>query len=105
MQKNIRINEYEICASMGGNGDCLVPVFEFVLENSLCDAPKPGCPLITRQPAEYSWMSGNLTPLTKIGQSLLCTGSSTQNTTCPKQFTMTTPGLHASKIMATWPLY
>ena len=43
-----------------------------------CDAPKLGCPLTTRQPAEYSWMSGNSTPLTKIGQSLLCTGSSTQ---------------------------
>ena len=28
-----------------------------------CDAPKPGCPLTTRQPAEYSWMSGNPTPL------------------------------------------
>ena len=42
-----------------------------------------GGPLTTRQPAEYSWMSGYLTPLTKIGQSLLCTGSSTQGTTCP----------------------
>ena len=45
-----------------------------------CDAPFPGGPLTTRQPAEYSWMSGNPTPLTKIGQSLLCTGSSTQGT-------------------------
>ena len=42
-----------------------------------CDAPKSGGPLTTRQPAEYSWMSGYPTPLTKIGQSLLCTGSST----------------------------
>ena len=25
-----------------------------------CDAPKPGCPLTTHQPTEYSWMSGNL---------------------------------------------
>ena len=33
---------------------------------------------LIEQPAEYSWMSGNPTPLTKIGQSLLCTGSSTQ---------------------------
>ena len=48
-----------------------------------CDAPKPGGPLTTRQPVEYSWMSGYPTPLTKIGQSLLCTGSSTQGTTCP----------------------
>ena len=38
----------------------------------------PGVPLTTCEPAEYSWMSGNPTPLTKIGQSLLCTGSSTQ---------------------------
>ena len=43
-----------------------------------CDAPKPGDPLTTRQPAEYKWMSGYPTPLQKIGQSLLCTGSSTQ---------------------------
>ena len=48
-----------------------------------CDAPKLGGPLTTRQPAEYSWMSGYPTPLMKIGQSLLCTGSSTQGTTCP----------------------
>ena len=38
-----------------------------------CDAPFPGGPLTTRQPAEYLWIPGNLTPLTKIGQSLLCT--------------------------------
>ena len=44
----------------------------------------PGVLLTTRQPAEYLWMSGTLTPLTTIGQSLLCTGSSTQGTTCPK---------------------
>ena len=45
---------------------------------SQCDAPNPGCPLTTRQPMEYSRMSGDPTSLTKIGQSLLCTGSSTQ---------------------------
>ena len=50
---------------------------------NVCDAPFPRGPLTTRQPAEYSWMSGNPIPLTKIGQSLLCTGSSTQDTTCP----------------------
>ena len=49
----------------------------------VCDAPFLEGPLITRQPAEYSWMSGNPTPLIKIGQSLLCMGSSTQNTICP----------------------
>ena len=42
-----------------------------------CDAPKPEDPLTTRQLAKYLWMSGNPTPLMKIGQSLLCTGSST----------------------------
>ena len=58
-----------------------------------CDTPIPGVPLTTRQPSKYSWMSSNLTPqhrvpffgthdLTKIGQSLICMGSSTQNTTC-----------------------
>ena len=31
------------------------------LEN--CDAPKPGGPLTTRQPAEYKWRSGYPTPL------------------------------------------
>ena len=50
-----------------------------------CDAPKPGCSLTTHQPAEYSWMSGNPTPLMKIGQSLLCTGSSTQGTNLSQQ--------------------
>ena len=61
---------------------------------SKCDAPKPGGPLTTRQPAEYKWMSGYPTPLQKIGQSLLCTGSSTQmkhlHETCPKQSNITT---------------
>ena len=38
----------------------------------------PTGPLTTRQPAEYKWRSGYPTPLQKIGQSLLCTGNSTQ---------------------------
>ena len=50
----------------------------FACTNNCCDAPKPGGPLTTRQPAEFKWMSGYPTPLQKIGQSLLCTGSSTQ---------------------------
>ena len=54
-----------------------------VAESYLYDAPKPRCPLTTRQPAEYSRMSGNPTPLTKIGQSLLCIGSSTQEQHVP----------------------
>ena len=55
-----------------------LPLVEFAYNNSYCDAPKPGGPLTTRQPAENKWMSGYPTPLQKIGQSLLCTGSSTQ---------------------------
>ena len=65
---------------------------DFILLTSLCDAPKPEGPLTTRQLAEYKWMSGYPTPLQKIGQSLLCTGSSTQLQnlhnlafTCPKR--------------------
>ena len=33
--------------------------------NKKCDTPKPGGPLTTRQPVEYKWMSGYLTPLQK----------------------------------------
>ena len=55
----------------------------------VCDAPFPGGSLTTRQPEEYKWMSGYPTPLQKIRQSRLCTGSSTQiqhlQETCPKQ--------------------
>ena len=40
----------------------------------------PGCPLITCQPAKYSWMSSNPKQLMIIGKSLLCKGSSTQGT-------------------------
>ena len=68
-----------------------------------CDAPKPGGPLTNRQPTENLWISGNPIPhycvpftrihsLTKIGQSLLCTGSSTQNTTCMIYNNMTHSG-------------
>ena len=35
-------------------------VFSYGLKNKHCDTPKPGGPLTTHQPAEYSWMSGNL---------------------------------------------
>ena len=34
-----------------------------VVELTRCDAPKPGGPLTTRQPAEYKWRSGYPTPL------------------------------------------
>ena len=84
----------------------LLPLKKLVLKGLICwvvgvTPQNRGVSLTTRQPTEYSWMSGNPTPLMKIGQSLLCTGSSTLNTTCPKQFTMTTLGPHSSKI-ATW---
>ena len=59
----------------------IFPTLE-VYGQSTCDALKPGGPLTTRQPAEYKWRSGYPTPLQKIGQSLLCTGSSTQIQTC-----------------------
>ena len=36
-----------------------------------CDAQNRGVSLTIRQPGEYSWMSGNPTPLMKIGQSPL----------------------------------
>ena len=66
---------------------------DFVATEFYCDTPSPGVPLTTRQPSEYSWMSSNATPqyrvpfsgthdLMKIGQSHLCMGSSTKNTTC-----------------------
>ena len=57
------------------------------------DTPNPGVPLTTSQPAEFLWISGDPIPhycvpfigihiFKKIGQSLLCLGSSTQHTTC-----------------------
>ena len=62
-------------------------------EHDICAAQKSEGPLITHQPAESLWISCNTIPhhcvpfigihnLTKIGQSLLCTGSSIQNPTC-----------------------
>ena len=70
--------------------------FTSFMNHHPCDAPKPEGPLTTRQPAEDLWMSDKPTPhhrvpfsgthdLTKIGQSLLCTESSTQNITCTKK--------------------
>ena len=35
----------------------------FACFKASCDAPKPGDPLTTRQPAEYMWRSGYPTPL------------------------------------------
>ena len=60
------------------NYSCFVLTLFVSFSHRTCDAPKPGGPLTTRQPAENKWMSGYPTPLQKIGQSLLCTGSSTQ---------------------------
>ena len=73
-------NPFQICGpAFKGVGPLTFHLYQSTVTiKAYCDAPKPGCPLTTRQPAEYSWMSGNPTPLMKIGQSLLCTGSSTQ---------------------------
>ena len=57
------------------------------------DDPNLGVPLTTRQPMEFLWISSDPIPhccvpfieihiFKKIGQSLLCSGSSTQHTTC-----------------------
>ena len=67
-----------------------------------CDAPKIGGPLKTRQPAEYSWMSGNPTPLTKNQAESPLYGELYPRYNLSQQLTMTTQGPHASKIMATW---
>ena len=55
-------------------------VFSLHLMRVIFVTPQNPGSLTTRQPAEYSWMSGNPTSLMKIGQSLLCKGSSTQGT-------------------------
>ena len=58
-----------------------------------CDALNPRVSLITRQPMKFLWISDDPIPyccvpfigihiFTKIGQSFLCSGSSTQHTTC-----------------------
>ena len=69
--------------------------FEFILNffNTQCDVPNPGVLLTTHQPAKFLWISGDPIPhccvslieihiFTKIEQSLLYLGSSTQHTTC-----------------------
>ena len=73
-----------------------------------CDSPKPGGPLTNYQPAKNLWMSGNPIPhccvpftgthnLTKIGQTLICTGSSSKNTTYRTYNNMTHPGLNITQ--------
>ena len=81
LHKTHNINPLSITTFFHSSSSYL-PSFSLIFAFSLCDAPFPRGPLTTRQPTEYSWMSGNRTPLMKIGQSLLCTGSSTQGTTC-----------------------
>ena len=58
---------------------CYIPQLRALVRDKyvICDAPNSGGPLTTRQPVEYSCMSGDPIFFTKIGQSLLCTGSST----------------------------
>ena len=73
-------NPFKVIPLLGDSSPCpgnIISGTGSVREDG-CDASKPGGPLTTRQPAEYKWMSGYPTPLQKIGQSLLCTGSSTQ---------------------------
>ena len=71
--------------------------------NINCDASKPGDPLTNYQPTKDLWMSSDSIPhccvpftrthnLIKIGQSLICTRSSTQNTTCMIYNNMIHPG-------------
>ena len=66
----------------------------WVVAHTSCDAPIPRGPLITRQPRNIRGCRvtrhhpiespfSKTKDLKKIEQSLLCTGSSTQNTTCP----------------------
>ena len=48
---------------------CFPPSASYLYTKALIpryDAPKPGVLLTTRQPAKYSWMSGNPTPLSVI---------------------------------------
>ena len=71
---NIQISSLEI-----------ITIYSQWLTHNYYDAPKSGCSLTTRQPTEYPWMSGNPTPLMKFGQSLLCTGSSTQGKNLSQQ--------------------
>ena len=87
-----KVGETNVVKIVTDNGSAFVKSGKLLIKKYnlyWCDAPKPGGPLTTRQPAKYKWMSGYPTPLQKIGQSLLCTGSSTQirhlYETCPKQ--------------------
>ena len=76
-------------------------------DDAACDAPKPGGPLTTRQPEEFLWISSNPVPyycvpfigihiFTKIGYSRLCSGSSTQYTTCITVYPRPIQGLNRS---------
>ena len=51
-------------APMGYIYEVMTRAKETIVKSFLgCDAPKPGGPLTTRQPAEYKWRSGYPTPL------------------------------------------
>ena len=61
-----------IFGSRLGNPGTVTDCYGFFCDNLLnklcfgvykCDAPKPGGPLTTRQPAEYKWTSGYPMPL------------------------------------------
>ena len=49
---------HAIIAEISGRIASVVKILE-----ERCDAPKPGGPLTTRQPAEYKWRSSYPTPL------------------------------------------
>ena len=68
---------------------------------SCCDAPKIGVSFDNPSTHIIFVDVGYPETTHENWQSLLCTGSSTRNTTCLNHFPTTTPGPHASK-MATW---
>ena len=103
MEKNFRVHNVLQRLHSPSKGHLFMLIFIFFLwmavmlcwEHS-CDTPKPKGSLTTRQLAEDSWISvtrhhTTVSPfpgpmiLTKIGQSLLCMGISTQNTTFTKK--------------------
>ena len=64
-------------------------ILKYLRRTRNCDAPKPGGPLTTRQPAEYKWRSGYPTPLLENRAESPLYGELYPETvpvyTCPKQ--------------------
>ena len=57
------VNKEIILVLVSKNGYIYIYIYIFIYVESMCDAPKPGGPLTTRQPAEYKWRSGYPTSL------------------------------------------